>query len=44
MIGGGFVFGDLRSDSVFCDMLRKEMGVVVVDVDYRLCPGKQHMS
>lgn len=38
--GGGFVFGDLTADAEFCMLLRNEVGLMVVDVDYRLCPGK----
>lgn len=36
--GGGFMFGDLQSDSVWCMLASQEVGIVVVDVDYRLCP------
>lgn len=38
-IGGGFVFGDLDSDGLLCMMIRNRVGLIVVDVDYRLCPG-----
>ncbi|KAH8898746.1 alpha/beta-hydrolase [Thozetella sp. PMI_491] len=36
--GGGFVFGSLSADAKFCSTLRNELPMVVVDVDYRLCP------
>ncbi|OWP05180.1 hypothetical protein B2J93_3311 [Marssonina coronariae] len=36
--GGGFVFGDLSSDGTFCKYVRDRLSIVVVDVDYRLCP------
>ncbi|KAH9897456.1 Alpha/Beta hydrolase protein [Xylariomycetidae sp. FL2044] len=35
--GGGFVFGDLTSESALCLSMR-EADVVVVDVNYRHCP------
>ncbi|KAL2193258.1 Alpha/Beta hydrolase protein, partial [Corynascus similis CBS 632.67] len=35
--GGGFVLGDLETEATLCLSMR-EAGVVVVDVDYRLCP------
>ncbi|KAK4142752.1 Alpha/Beta hydrolase protein [Dichotomopilus funicola] len=35
--GGGFVIGDLKTEATLCLSMR-EAGVVVVDVDYRLCP------
>ncbi|KAJ0137561.1 Uncharacterized protein HZ326_19475 [Fusarium oxysporum f. sp. albedinis] len=37
--GGGFIFGDLSSDAAFCSTVRQRLPIVVVDVDYRLCPG-----
>ena len=36
--GGGNVFGDLTVDAKWCMKLTERVGVVVVDVDYRLCP------
>lgn len=36
--GGGYVFGDLTVDAKWCMKLKERVGVVVVDVDYRLCP------
>ncbi|KAF2813021.1 alpha/beta-hydrolase [Mytilinidion resinicola] len=36
--GGGFVFGDLTADAEFCMMLKDRLGIIVIDVDYRLCP------
>ncbi|KAL2173012.1 Alpha/Beta hydrolase protein [Thermothelomyces heterothallicus CBS 202.75] len=35
--GGGFVVGGLESEAAHCLSMR-EAGVIVVDVDYRLCP------
>ncbi|CAK7231701.1 hypothetical protein SBRCBS47491_008020 [Sporothrix bragantina] len=36
--GGGYCFGDLTSDAVLLLKMRTRVGVVVVDVDYRLTP------
>ncbi|ORY57463.1 Alpha/Beta hydrolase protein [Pseudomassariella vexata] len=36
--GGGFVLGDLTTESSLCLSLRDGAGVVVVDVNYRHCP------
>ncbi|KAI1335988.1 alpha/beta-hydrolase [Xylariaceae sp. FL0016] len=36
--GGGFVFGDLTTESQICSSMRDGAGVVVVDVNYRHCP------
>lgn len=36
--GGGFVYGGLHFDENFCKRLVHELGIVVVDVDYRLAP------
>ncbi|KAH8196202.1 hypothetical protein TruAng_009645 [Truncatella angustata] len=36
--GGGFVLGDLESESTICDSMREGAGVVVIDVNYRHCP------
>ncbi|CAP61385.1 uncharacterized protein PODANS_4_270 [Podospora anserina S mat+] len=36
--GGGFVLGDLHSEAGLCLVMRRA-GVVVVDVNYRHCPG-----
>ncbi|KAI0125649.1 Alpha/Beta hydrolase protein [Xylariales sp. AK1849] len=38
--GGGFVLGDLTSESTLCLSMRDGAGVVVIDVNYRHCPGK----
>lgn len=38
-IGGGFVFGDLTSDASFLEKMQKDFPIVILDVDYRLCPG-----
>ncbi|CAK7212872.1 hypothetical protein SBRCBS47491_001611 [Sporothrix bragantina] len=37
--GGGFVFGDLTNDAEYCLHVRDTLPMVVVDVDYRKCPG-----
>ncbi len=37
--GGGFVLGDLQAEAQLCLAMR-EAGVVVVDVNYRHCPGE----
>jgi acetyl esterase/lipase len=36
--GGGFVIGDLESEHGMCLALSRELGIVVVSVDYRLAP------
>ncbi|EXJ92788.1 hypothetical protein A1O3_01340 [Capronia epimyces CBS 606.96] len=36
--GGGFCFGDLTEDAEYCMTVCERVGIVVVDVDYRLCP------
>ncbi|KAI1101464.1 alpha/beta-hydrolase [Jackrogersella minutella] len=36
--GGGFVLGDLNTESQLCLSMRDGAGVVVVDVNYRHCP------
>lgn len=36
--GGGFVLGDLSSESTLCMSMSKGAGVAVVDVNYRHCP------
>ncbi len=36
--GGGFVAGDLETEHAFNVILARELGVVVVSVDYRLAP------
>ena len=36
--GGGFVIGDLDSELGICLALCRELGIVVVSVDYRLAP------
>ncbi|OJJ45158.1 hypothetical protein ASPZODRAFT_134567 [Penicilliopsis zonata CBS 506.65] len=36
--GGGFVFGSLQADALFCLKVRDRAGLVVVDVNYRHCP------
>lgn len=37
--GGGFIFGDLTGDAELCMLVRDRVGILVVDVDYRLSPG-----
>lgn len=39
-LGGGFVFGSLDADARFCLTLRDRLSLVVVDVNYRHCPGE----
>ena len=36
--GGGFVFGDLRGGDWICGSVAKDLGAIVVSVDYRLAP------
>lgn len=36
--GGGFVIGDLESEHGMCITLCRDLGIVVVSVDYRLAP------
>lgn len=38
--GGGFVLGGLFIDSTLCMSMCDGAGVVVIDVNYRHCPGK----
>lgn len=38
--GGGFVLGDLSTDSTLCLSMRDGAGIVVIDVNYRHCPGE----
>lgn len=38
-IGGGFVLGGLWSESTLCQSMCDGAGVVVIDVNYRHCPG-----
>jgi acetyl esterase/lipase len=38
--GGGFVFGGLGPDAKFCANISEKVGLVVIDVNYRHCPGK----
>ncbi|KAJ5683279.1 triacylglycerol lipase [Penicillium macrosclerotiorum] len=44
--GGGFVLGDLTGDAELCMQVRNKVGIIVIDVDYRLSPentfGKGH--
>lgn len=37
--GGGYTLGDLTVDAELCMLIRNRVGITVVDVDYRLCPG-----
>ena len=39
--GGGFVFGGLQADAKFCATVQEKAGLVVVDVNYRHCPGNR---
>jgi acetyl esterase len=36
--GGGFVFGDLRGGDWMCGTVARDLGAIVVSVDYRLAP------
>lgn len=36
--GGGFVAGKAESDAEFCDRLHKELGIWVINMEYRLAP------
>jgi acetyl esterase len=36
--GGGFVYGDLRGGDWICGTVARDLGAVVVSVDYRLAP------
>ena len=36
--GGGFVFGDLRGGDWICGTVAKDLGAIVVSVEYRLAP------
>ena len=36
--GGGFVFGNLESEHATCLAISRQLGIVVVSVDYRLSP------
>jgi acetyl esterase len=36
--GGGFVFGDLRGGDWICGTVARDVGAIVVSVDYRLAP------
>ncbi|OAA60216.1 Alpha/beta hydrolase fold-3 [Niveomyces insectorum RCEF 264] len=36
--GGGWVFGGLGADAPICIRLQQRLGIVIVDVDYHLCP------
>lgn len=39
--GGGYVFGGLKSDAEICMLVRNKVGILVVDIEYRLTPGRQ---
>ncbi|KAI0381935.1 Alpha/Beta hydrolase protein [Hypomontagnella monticulosa] len=36
--GGGWTFGDLTGDAEICMAIRNRLGIIVMDVDYRLAP------
>lgn len=38
--GGGFVLGGLEGDAEICMLVRDRVGILVVDVDYRMAPGE----
>jgi len=37
--GGGFVFGSFETDAKACGEIQEKVGLKVIDVGYRLCPG-----
>lgn len=39
-LGGGFVLGGLTGDAELCMLMRNRVGIIVMDVDYRLSPGE----
>lgn len=36
--GGGWTFGGLTGDAEICNDIKDRLGILVVDVDYRLSP------
>ncbi|KAH8691387.1 Alpha/Beta hydrolase protein [Talaromyces proteolyticus] len=40
--GGGFCFGDLTEDAQWCMLMCARVGIIIVDVDYRLCPESRY--
>lgn len=40
--GGGFVTGNLDSESLICDLISKNNNAVMVNIDYRLAPQHKH--
>jgi len=36
--GGGWIMGSLPADDIFCRMIARDLGHVVLSVDYRLAP------
>lgn len=36
--GGGYLIGDVCQDNAFCSITARELGIVVVSVEYRLAP------
>jgi hypothetical protein len=42
--GGGYTLGDLTVDAELCMLIRNRVGITVIDIDYRLCPGKCNSS
>lgn len=38
--GGGWTFGGLTGDAEICMAIRDRLGILVMDVDYRLSPGR----
>jgi acetyl esterase/lipase len=41
-LGGGFVLGGLTGDAELCMLMRNRVGIIVMDVDYRLSPGENY--
>ncbi|KAJ5812672.1 Alpha/Beta hydrolase protein [Penicillium riverlandense] len=42
VLRGGFCFGDLTEDAEWCMTVCNRVGIIVVDVDYRLCPENKY--
>lgn len=38
IVGGGWTFGGLTGDAEICNDIKDRLGILVVDVDYRLSP------
>ena len=40
--GGGWTLGSIEADDIFCRMICRDLGHLVVSVDYRLAPEHPH--